>query len=97
MAEVIEVFGATALLEEVRHRRRALRVYNLISLLVYSFYFLCVVENVISQLPALANCCNAFPNVTDSPSKALSPNKLHPLSVLLSEDFIIVEKALRYR
>jgi len=52
--EVMEPLGSRAFLEEVRHRKWALRIYNLTLLPVLLFYFLYVAGDEISQFSALA-------------------------------------------
>ena len=49
--KVMEPLGGGALLKEVHYWRWVLRVYKLTPLLVPSLCFLCMDENVTSQLP----------------------------------------------
>jgi hypothetical protein len=73
--EVVELSGHKALLEEVYYWVWALSVLSFAPLLVCALCFLYTVEDVISQLPALATCHHVFPQHMDSPSGKVIPNK----------------------
>lgn len=65
-------------------------------LFFFFFFFLSPDENVTIQFSSLAACCRAFPDIMGSPYRTQSPQILYPQSWFLSEDFIKVEKELRY-
>lgn len=67
LGKVSESFEGAALLEEVSHWGRALRVCSLLPFPLLYLGFSLGVENVISQLFALAPCCVPPPLVGSLP------------------------------
>lgn len=75
LEEVVELLGHKALLEDVHYWARAVSVHSFAPLLVCALYFLYMVEDMIGQLLALVTCCHVFPQLMDSPSGTVIPNK----------------------
>lgn len=72
--QVMKRLGNGALLEEVGHFKGPLAACFTL-LLAHSVCLLCAIEDVLSQIPALASCCWAFPTIRDSRFRTIIQNK----------------------
>lgn len=82
----MEPSGGMALLEEVRHWGRTLRVYSSAQLPVCPLRFVFSIEDVIPELPPPAACCRPSPALMDPSSETREHKANPPFSVALCHD-----------